>query len=57
MRTPADRPTLLEEMKRLEAALKAPRLTSKKRMELLSRQAQVGDLRDALAQRARRAAQ
>jgi hypothetical protein len=47
---------VVKELDRVADKLAAKGLTSDKRMDLLRRQAQLGDLRDAIAQRARRAA-
>lgn len=47
---------IIKELDRVGDKLAAKGLTRDKRMDLLRRQAQLGDLRDAIAQRARRAA-
>ena len=52
--TPA--PTLSEELTRVGADLRANECTTAERMELLRRQAELGDLKDALEERARRGA-
>jgi cell division protein FtsB len=52
-KTPA--PTLSEELTRVGADLRANECTTAERMELLRRQAELGDLKDALEERARRA--
>lgn len=51
-KTPA--PTLTEELARVGADLRANECTSAERMDLLRRQAELGDLKDALDERARR---
>jgi cell division protein FtsB len=53
-KTPA--PTLSEELTRVGADLRANECTTAERMDLLRRQAELGDLKDALEERARRAA-
>jgi hypothetical protein len=53
-KTPA--PTLSEELTRVGADLRANECTTSERMELLRRQAELGDLREALEDRARRGA-
>jgi len=45
---------LLKEMAAVDEKLTADKLTPEKRLVLLRRQAQLGDLRDAIAERARR---
>src|SRR3954447_13373323 len=46
---------LVKELAGTAAKLDSPKLTGEKRMALLRRQAQLGDLRDMMAERARRA--
>ncbi len=53
-KTPA--PTLSEELTRVGADLRANECTTAERMELLRRQAELGDLKDALEERNRRSA-
>ncbi len=53
-KTPA--PTLSEELTRVGADLRANECSTAERMDLLRRQAELGDLKDALEERARRAA-
>ncbi len=53
-KTPA--PTLSEELTRVGRDLRANDCTTAERMDLLRRQAELGDLKDALEERARRAA-
>jgi hypothetical protein len=48
---------LVKELAGTAAKLDSPKLTGEKRMALLRRQAQLGDLRDMMAERARRAQQ
>lgn len=48
---------LVKELAGVSEKLDSPRLTGEKRMALLRRQAQLGDLRDMLEERARRASQ
>ncbi len=55
MRPALDKTKVLKELERVGDKLAAPGLTGEKRLDLLRRQAQLGDLRDALAERARRA--
>ena len=47
---------ILRQMETVSQRLDFPKLNSQQRMALLRRQAELGDLRDALAERARRAA-
>lgn len=49
-------PDLTAEIERVDKALADRKVGAKGRLELLRRQASLGDLRDAIAQRARRAA-
>jgi hypothetical protein len=56
MARPLDQSAVVKELDRVADKLAAKGLTPEKRMALLRRQAQLGDLRDAIAQRARRAA-
>jgi hypothetical protein len=56
MRRLPTQPELVKELAGVAEKLDSPRLTGEKRMALLRRQAQLGDLRDALAERERRAA-
>lgn len=51
-----DKAAVLKELESVAGKLAAPGLTSDKRLALLRRQAQLGDLRDALADRSRRTA-
>jgi hypothetical protein len=55
MRSPSDRPSLIKELATVADKLAAGKVSGEKRLELLRRQAQLGDLRDALAERSRRA--
>ncbi len=50
------RTMVLKELDGVANRLAAEKITGKQRLELLRRQAQLGDLRDALADRARRTA-
>jgi hypothetical protein len=50
------RTQILRQMETVSQRLDSPKLNSQQRMALLRRQAELGDLRDALAERARRAA-
>ncbi|WP_187368898.1 hypothetical protein [Baekduia soli] len=54
MRRTLDRSTVLKELDGVADKLAGSKLTSPQRLDLLRRQAQLGDLRDALADRARR---
>lgn len=54
MRRVLDKTDVLKELQVVADKLAATGLTSEKRLALLRRQAQLGDLRDALAQRMRR---
>lgn len=45
---------IARQMETLSQRLDSPKLTGQQRMALLRRQAELGDLRDALAERARR---
>jgi hypothetical protein len=56
MRSPLDRSHLLKELASVTDELANPELTREQRLALLRRQAALGDLRDAIAERARRAA-
>jgi cell division protein FtsB len=56
MNSASTRTQILRQMETVSQRLESPRLDSKARMALLRRQAELGDLRDALAERARRAA-
>ena len=56
MRRQLDQADVLKEMGSVAEKLAAPGGSGEKRLALLRRQAQLGDLRDALADRARRAA-
>jgi hypothetical protein len=56
MRRVLEKADVLKELETVADKLAAPGLTSEKRLALLRRQAQLGDLRDALADRSRRAA-
>jgi cell division protein FtsB len=56
MNSAATRTQILRQMETVSQRLESPRLDSKARMALLRRQAELGDLRDAIAERARRAA-
>jgi hypothetical protein len=55
MRSTLDRSHLLKELENVEQELARPELTREQRLTLLRRQAALGDLRDAIAERARRA--
>lgn len=50
------RTQILRQMETVAARLESPKLGGQQRLALLRRQAELGDLRDALADRARRAA-
>ncbi|MDX6729043.1 MAG: hypothetical protein QOK49_3848 [Baekduia sp.] len=50
-------PVVLKELSGVAERLTSQRLTSDKRMALLRRQAELGDLRDAISERMRRARQ
>ena len=50
------RSQILRQMDAVSAKLESPRISGPQRMALLRRQAELGDLRDALIDRARRAA-
>jgi hypothetical protein len=50
-------PAVLKELTGVAERLTSQRLTGQKRMDLLRRQAELGDLRDAIAERMRRARQ
>jgi hypothetical protein len=54
MRKPLDTTRLLKEQEVVGEKLASRTLTRERRMELLRRQAELGDLREAIAQRARR---
>jgi hypothetical protein len=54
MRKPLDTTRLLKELETVGEKLKSRGLTRDTRMALLRRQAELGDLRDAIALRARR---
>ena len=56
MRRILDQTTLRDQMEVVADQLADRGLTKKRRLTLLRRQAQLGDLRDAIAQRERRAA-
>jgi cell division protein FtsB len=56
MARPLNQSAVIKELDRVGDKLAAKGLAADKRMALLRRQAQLGDLRDAIAQRARRAA-
>jgi hypothetical protein len=56
MRRILDKADVLKELAAVADKLATGGMTGEKRMDLLRRQAQLGDLRDALAERARRAA-
>jgi hypothetical protein len=56
MRTRRDRPTLLKALNDVSEQLASPNLTAKERLPLLRRQAELVDLREELALRARRQA-
>jgi len=56
MTSSGTRTQILRQMETVSARLDSPKLNSQQRMALLRRQAELGDLRDALAERARRAA-
>jgi hypothetical protein len=55
MARPLNQSAVIKELDRVGDKLAAKGLAADKRMALLRRQAQLGDLRDAIAQRARRA--
>jgi hypothetical protein len=55
MRRPLDQSRVLKELAGVADKLAEAGLTREKRLALLRRQAQLGDLRDAIAERARRA--
>jgi hypothetical protein len=55
MRSTLDRSHLLKELANVEHELAKPELAREQRLALLRRQAALGDLRDAIAERARRA--
>lgn len=52
-----DRTTMQREMAVVSAKLDSPGVSREERLNLLRRQAQLGDLRDAIAQRDRRSSQ
>jgi hypothetical protein len=54
MRRPLDQSALNKELKSIAAKLADRGSTGEERLALLRRQAELGDLRDAIAQRARR---
>jgi hypothetical protein len=56
MTSTATRIQILRQMETVASRLESPKLNGPQRMALLRRQAELGDLRDALADRARRAA-
>jgi hypothetical protein len=56
MNSTGTRTQILRQMETVASRLESPKLGSQQRMALLRRQAELGDLRDALAERARRAA-
>jgi hypothetical protein len=56
MARPLNQSAVIKELDRVADKLATKGLATDKRMALLRRQAQLGDLRDAIAQRARRAA-
>ncbi|HWI72165.1 MAG TPA: hypothetical protein VNT55_09430 [Baekduia sp.] len=56
MHSAATRTQILHQMETVAQRLESPKLNGPQRMALLRRQAELGDLRDALAERARRAA-
>jgi hypothetical protein len=56
MSTTATRIQILRQLETVAERLESPRLTGPQRMALLRRQAELGDQRDVLAERARRAA-
>ena len=56
MRPPLEQSALNKELKSIAAKLAAGGPTGQERLALLRRQAELGDLRDAIALRARRAA-
>ncbi|HWH93550.1 MAG TPA: hypothetical protein VNT03_06785 [Baekduia sp.] len=56
MTTTGTRSQILRQMETVAQRLDSARLTGPQRMALLRRQAELGDLRDALVERARRAA-
>jgi hypothetical protein len=55
MQASATRTQILHQMETVAQRLESPKLNGPQRMALLRRQAELGDLRDALAERARRA--
>lgn len=55
MATTSTRAQILQQMEKVSAQLESPKLSATQRMALLRRQAELGDLRDAFAERARRA--
>jgi hypothetical protein len=54
MRRTLTQSAVIEELERVAEQLAAVKVPRQKRLELLRRQAQLGDLRDAVAERARR---
>jgi hypothetical protein len=56
MTTSGTRSQILRQIEAVSERLESPKVTGAQRMALLRRQAELGDLRDALAERARRAA-
>jgi hypothetical protein len=56
MSTTASRIQILRQLETVAQRLESPKLTGPQRMALLRRQAELGDQRDVLAERARRAA-
>jgi hypothetical protein len=56
MRRSLDQSDLLNELSALADEIASGKATGEKRLALLRRQAQLGDLRDAIAERARREA-
>jgi hypothetical protein len=56
MTTSSTRSQILRQIEAVSERLESPKVTGPQRMALLRRQAELGDLRDALAERARRAA-
>jgi hypothetical protein len=56
MQSSATRKQIVQQMETVARRLESPSLNGPQRMALLRRQAELGDLRDALAERARRAA-
>ena len=56
MTSTATRTQILRQMETVAQRLESPKLEGPARMALLRRQAELGDLRDALLERARRAA-